>query len=95
MARGFLVRVRCFVAVDRVAVRCRETRLYHEFGSCALLRETRTYAQQRTAHAVAHARDIDALVARMRVERVDTESMRVLPKGTMRMSANQDTSKLE
>lgn len=45
MGFGFFFRLRCFLLVDRVLLRCIESRYYHEFQSDEMLRETRYYEE--------------------------------------------------
>ncbi len=40
---GFFVKIRCFLRVDHVILKCAETRYYHEFDKKYILRETRLY----------------------------------------------------
>lgn len=76
---GFFVKIRLFLRVDQVLIRCKETRYYHEFNSPRLLREVREYRDPYQSclqkSPTLHIQDIDEVVAGLSVVSTVTESL--------------------
>ncbi len=81
MPFGFFIRLRCFVRVERVILKCFEVRYFHEFDQDLLWKETRVleddYSLWRSSNPKVDMIDMDGIVSTMTIRSLDTYTSKI------------------